>query len=66
MQNTQPISFGTLRNNVTGVVGWALAAAPDLLAWGLLVNERGYEVTKSFQAGDELQFPAGAIRVGVS
>ena len=66
VQNSVPISFGALKVDVSGVVGWMLTDGSTPIAWGPLVDAYGAEVTRSFLAGDELHFPAGSIRIGVA
>lgn len=65
-RNTKPVALGELRDTVQDAVGWVLFDRYDrTIAWGPFVNSSGAETVRSFEAGDELQFPAGALRIGL-
>ncbi|MDR0966648.1 MAG: hypothetical protein LBM75_09160 [Myxococcales bacterium] len=63
--NQDPVSFGTLLQDLPSVVGWVAVDVEQPIFWGPFVDSHGAEVARSFVAGDELQFPALALRVGV-
>lgn len=67
-QNASLISFGTLLEDLPNVVGWAIfdGSETEMLAYGPLIDSAGVETTRSFLAGDEVQFPATAIKIGLT
>ena len=67
-QNAALISFGVLQEDLSQVVGWAVfdGSGAEMLAFGPLVDSSGAEIARSFLAGDEVQFPIGALKVGLS
>jgi len=66
ISNVAPISFGAINGDVIDVVGWVLNTDYGPIAWGPLVDSTGAQITRSFYAGDEVTFPAGALRIGLA
>lgn len=66
IENAQTIVVGRLVEDASNIVGWAVVSDGKPTAWGPLVNASGAEITRSFSAGDELAFLAGALRIGLA
>lgn len=66
ISNVAPITFGAINRDVLDVIGWVAIADNAPFAWGPLVDSTGTQITRSFYAGDEVTFPAGALRIGLA
>ena len=64
VRNAYPITFGAISESQT-VVGWALLTGATPIAWGPLVDADGLESAFTLNTNDEVQIPAGALKVGL-
>ena len=64
--NSATIDFGTAAETITAI-GVALSdASGALLGWAPLVDASGCQVTRTFEAGDSIILPTGALSIGVT
>lgn len=64
--NSATIDFGAAAETITAI-GVAISGANSaLLGWAPLVDASGCQVTRTFEAGDSIILPIGALSIGVT
>lgn len=67
-QNNAAIEFAALSADLEDIVAWGVwdaVSSGNLIAWGMLLDVSGAEVTKTFTSGNQPRFSTGELKIGL-